>query len=909
MNGFRLFGSQQSLDFYPELMQQMIKIGGKETAQVLAKGLIYVNSDVINLQQRFDLYRKIILVGGGEAAQKIAEDIPDLESSDPKQRLDLYLEIIEAGGQVAATSMSEYFQALNLDSFSPEQRFDLYRKLILVGGNVLGGKNAAIELSKKDCLLKLNIDKASLDQKLEIFNLLLEQSEQQSPLLEHLHTFGLESASFDQLSLLIKNICKEPSNFKGLVDFLNKFKVSKTTLRQLFLIALSSAHKEAKLPFPPFPPFANDILPLVDLLNFRLSVDDPSATEQLDAHIDKLNLFLDKNPRLNFLKTFLKKEKTTLYLNYQIAQCIAFAAGFLYELDEKSLGVIKTLDLLTTIVDYRHPINRYKLISQLADVKQLEQRPASKASSSKESRSWSDLSWILLQKLMVLGLNEKDAHSLYTLIKARNGFKDGKNTTALLDFVLEVIEMQPFTSDEMSLISRCLIDVLSNPPHAKSKHVKGTKQIISDLQALTTIKQIFGWEQLFSCLEKKFHNEKETVNNDYTSFLLENFKNLFDVGEIENFTKKYYNTFARFRDPKAIYTYLGKVNTLSLGDRNRVMQTLNQYVSSVLEGNFSEKRVEIADHPHLETIFSSYPEIKESWIHAEPSQPVFLESSNSQPKTDVFRRFFYNKFVNNKNLDPNQYSILRNFLITGQQQIGALDSLISTGTPEEVNRARYQQLVIHFLEGKKTLEEFLKEMDELSLNLDAHDNDVVFLEQQANQIAERLSYEIGETDDPCDLLLIGTEIQGSCQSVNDPIHYSKCLAGYLINGEIRPIVIRKKTDGSLVARSILRLMWDTTNQRPVLFQEGLYSNRKQDEFLGDAINRWATKKAEQMNIHLVSVGSTSGENQIEQYRGSVDFLGGRAPYIYSDAGNGVQSGPFNIEKAYVLYKPSNLREE
>ena len=156
--------------------------------------------------------------------------------------------------------------------------------------------------------------------------------------------------------------------------------------------------------------------------------------------------------------------------------------------------------------------------------------------------------------------------------------------------------------------------------------------------------------------------------------------------------------------------------------------------------------------------------------------------------------------------------------------------------------------------------------------------------------------------------MIGTEIQGSCQRVNGDPSLNKCLIGYLLNGEVLPIVAKDK-NGVLVARCLLRLMWDSKNNMPVLLQERLYSNTK-NAIVKEKIDELAIEKAKKMGIPLVSKEIGSGD----PYNGKVEFLGGGlAPFIYSDAGDGDSvkdtSKSFEVTGAHVLFDPKSRTQE
>ena len=138
----------------------------------------------------------------------------------------------------------------------------------------------------------------------------------------------------------------------------------------------------------------------------------------------------------------------------------------------------------------------------------------------------------------------------------------------------------------------------------------------------------------------------------------------------------------------------------------------------------------------------------------------------------------------------------------------------------------------------KTPEEFINDLKSLNLSLGEFEKTLPNLLQNKGQ--ETSFYVVSESDDPCDLLLIGTEAKGSCQRINGEPNYNKCLVGYLMNGEIRPVVIRKGQSQEMIARSILRLMWDDVHNTPVILQEKIYTNNT-EPLVEKTLNDWAIK--------------------------------------------------------------------
>src|SRR5690348_13928034 len=120
-------------------------------------------------------------------------------------------------------------------------------------------------------------------------------------------------------------------------------------------------------------------------------------------------------------------------------------------------------------------------------------------------------------------------------------------------------------------------------------------------------------------------------------------------------------------------------------------------------------------------------------------------------------------------------------------------------------------------------------------------------------------YDVVDTDDPCDLLLSGTEV-GSCQSVDAEPAFSKCLVAYLMDPKIRMMAAKNK-DGVIVARCMMRLLWDKQTKSFVLFQEENYPQGGDPSF-ADMLNRACKKRAEELGVALLTKDKYAQEDQV-----------------------------------------------
>lgn len=154
-------------------------------------------------------------------------------------------------------------------------------------------------------------------------------------------------------------------------------------------------------------------------------------------------------------------------------------------------------------------------------------------------------------------------------------------------------------------------------------------------------------------------------------------------------------------------------------------------------------------------------------------------------------------------------------------------------------------------------------------------------------------YHIIDTDDPCDMLVSGTEVD-SCQKVDGDPTFSKCLPAYLLKGEIRMMAI-KNPKGVIIARSMMRLLLDKDKNTPVLLQEPIYPKNPQDKY-AKLLSQACLGRAQELGIPLLSQELPQA-GEIERYSGTILCLPGRTPFEYVDSStDGIKSG----KEGYVI---------
>lgn len=291
------------------------------------------------------------------------------------------------------------------------------------------------------------------------------------------------------------------------------------------------------------------------------------------------------------------------------------------------------------------------------------------------------------------------------------------------------------------------------------------KHVLRDFKYLQALIQVEAWE----VLEKELVQKKEGPFDFAPQMGLLLLKTL----KIEESAlPKYVETFGKDRNPGALLLYISSLQsegllesqTIKPLEKEKIFQSLKEFVELVLQGKFEESRYDLSKSEHLRTLFEADPKKLEIWRTL--SKPTTLEKG-------------------------------------------------------------------------------------LTLSI---------------------------TDDREDLLLSGTEIIGSCQAVDGTPSLTKCLLGAVINGKTQMVCI-KDDQGRLVARRLLRLLWDPIAKLPVLLVDPLHTNRQSTKQLDAALLKRAKEKAKELGVACV----VQGEISEVPYPRTLQGLKERAPYEYFDS--------------------------
>lgn len=546
---------------------------------------------------------------------------------------------------------------------------------------------------------------------------------------------------------------------------------------------------------------------------------------------------------------------------------------------------------------------------------------------------WKKLIHELFVMLRLQGVDHDTFHQIIGDIDKNRIFLNGKKVQIFVDMLFKLTQELELTANEKQIVLQRIFTeghqnaqktaysrVISEGRELQKKLPPQNKKALQDYQqkiiamkhaekegAATPTDKELGlaiFDNMYAVIAiLGFERTNVLTNQEITlkDHLESVFKDIMPIGKIQDFTAKYSSIFMESRNPTALPTYAAKMN--SLRDKKRSLDCLSEYVSSVLNGTFSIKRYDPDSNHHLKTIKEIDATIIEKW--KQPIPPVSTDTSSEKITPDTLLTW-----LTNLKIESNELNYLKQFL----EAANAVDrnkakedcktdwektKNVKALNYEQKNKLRLQNLLFQLIDAKDSQKRlgFIKQINLLKLE---HLVNPKFKEE-AGIIKEKIENSlkiiktvVSESDDPIDLLLCGTEVI-SCQDVNGNPETNKGLLGYIMDGKNRLLVI-KDSDGKIMARCLLRLLLNDA-QQPVLFRGFFYPDVIPVEYQ-KAFNQMVHQKADSLGV---PVAYLNRDSQGKPYPGSLQSLGGPAPWEYCDEAFGInKNGIFTIPKCQVL---------
>lgn len=796
----------------------------------------------LTVNERLALARELATQGEA-AANKLLCHFEDFQLDDgtSEERLQLCKEIA-LQGQYPARDLAHGFDRWGLESSPAIDRLDLVRVMTAQGEHA----GYAVLYNWE----KFKLDELSIVDRLALFRLAIQQggysARQFANRCKNLGYWEMPAPQRWQLAHLLA-LTHRRAALDLAIDTHESQKVEPAQKERLLLEYLHPHSRflmDEEIRALEAKSFAPNLLPITHLFA-TLQPDSPAVASFLAYGKD--------HPARKQALQALAMEDTELGM--RLFQWSAYATGML---TAEQLG---DSDILQVIYLTRCPVMRYDLLRQMSFLHKDDILRTDDLEYRREK-----LGWILLARLVQEGFSVDWAEATLKLINRTSYFKDSQRLNCLLSYLLMLVDNAPYHDKDM-LSLQCSVTTVLTPKSGLTRR-QNNHRIIQELNSLSNLFGISGREKFLAAVSADDYDPERCFE--------ELFSQLFHIGDLPHFTQAYERTFGQFRDKLAIFSYLRAIKGLPKEQELRMKEGLNHYVRSVLTGDFRLRRYDPELSPHLKTLFSSRADLQALWCHTADPQPLVVSGAG----TPDYRNLVHSKIVRDGHLPhTEQYPELINYL----QGDG--------GAKERVADGGIEQLLIQLIEGTRSAPSAVRRIRNLGIPLGEFDND---LEALLPKVTDRALC-ISESDDPCDLLLLGTEIASSCQRVTGSPKRNKGLLSYLINGELRPIVVKDRS-GRLVARSLMRLVWDADKKQGVIVLERCYSNVSECS-VKEAIVDWAIAKAQRMGVALVSNEVGHGA----PYQGELSCDTGAAPFTYSDAAGGIREGAFTISDCHILY--------
>jgi hypothetical protein len=423
-----------------------------------------------------------------------------------------------------------------------------------------------------------------------------------------------------------------------------------------------------------------------------------------------------------------------------------------------------------------------------------------------------------------------------------------------------------------------------------------------EIVALHTL-LLFGQQQRLIDLNRK---DTKTLIGIWQPFMREVFH--LDAEELLKFAETFCHS---GRYPNGLIVYASRLMTLPEEERQELLPLIGEFVRAILGGKFPERRYQLEGNAQLQTIAPLYPALLETWKVALPitsvhtGQEVQTEETPRQQMQKLMRRALENHHLGSD--QESKYPELKEALKPG----GLIAFEIGESDTKRVSR------LCAFLLHPDTEETDLNGAIVTLLGLFSDPThqfyrDLVDMRNRLKGPQRAPStWIIEDTDAWEDFLLMGTEVDGSCQHIEaDPALNGSVLVAAL-DGKIR-LMIARNPSGKIVGRAVYRILWDQEKRQPVLFVETLYTKAGyENRALRGELLEGCKQKAQSMGIPLTATVRDYYDLCKDKYQGTLHALGGPCQFgEYVDALGGQQpGGQYAISESLLLYSPpvSELR--
>ncbi len=556
------------------------------------------------------------------------------------------------------------------------------------------------------------------------------------------------------------------------------------------------------------------------------------------------------------------------------------------KISSEQLKLILEGGFLTSVLNYADPKMRFQLTNLLVEL--MHNEVAKKHALSLliiKHPPHTKIPILIISSLYAQGI-DLNVCDLQLKTASKSMLRDGKNLRIYVNSIHIILKSKELnTEDKQHLLLQI-----------NSQNLMPTLYAIQVLQDLNKISQL---------------NKSHLENTSLSNILEDNIRELIPTKKIDNFSEKYVKYFSGTRVPNFILTYAAKLHS-----NTQLLKCLGIGLDGILADVFPEMRYNTQKSEHLQKVFFEDLDLFKEWKKGEKAPlGTFLVNTEAKDKSLDFFKIFKEKLIDHEHLKAEYAPLLFDYLNqtnTFEETLSEIENQLHSNENTIILNIQKNCLKLTIKElSFDDQKQILKEIDK-DLNTIIHDSPQ-FSEFQndikgilTGLIKENVSKEnynkftIEDTDHYIDLFLSGTEVGGSCLRISGDPSFNKCLMAYVFDGKNRLLAVKDK-DGKIIARSLLRILWDEKEKKPILFMERIYPTLV-DPKLDQGLVDFAVKRAKKMHLTLLMQDPTKPEytNPIFSF-GSLDFI----HHEYSDAvtTSRVTNGKFTIDSSNIVFSP------
>jgi len=391
-------------------------------------------------------------------------------------------------------------------------------------------------------------------------------------------------------------------------------------------------------------------------------------------------------------------------------------------------------------------------------------------------------------------------------------------------------------------------------------------------------------------------------------------KHLFSVPDekLDGFVQDYGAYMTSSRDPAALLTYAACMQS-GLADpstRDEVMHeiALIAKCAAANDGGVTLDRIrnDTAGCEHNGHIEKNAEKAWVEWKKGVAPVPIELHEGGSQAKASDISKYLQERIVHDKHAGAYAFPIVTEVLegpVTAERVEAALHELDNGFAGIGAEEEKHLLLVLH---PDSSPEQAMQHLQALQKEPTFRQRPVQFRNDIADLLtllqptASKRTLHASISGKLEDLVLIGTEVRGSCQNIYGTPSFNIALPGYVLDGKYLSAQLADDS-GQVESRRMLRLLWNEDPKNPVIFVEREYSNPGVGAEAKATSMEQVYQLARRMGVMIATRDEELVEDLSDAEMVNLNAYGTPRPYEYVDALGKIENhGNYVIEGAYLI---------